>query len=159
MVVCRPVSGKAISNAVRNWLDTSPRTLTFPTAFICRRYVQRRISGLAKVIDGGAQTAQRIDQIADRPLVHARHARQAVFAAAQRERRGQRPESGAGVAEKQFGGLDRKCAARAAHECRTAVLPHGNAECAQGFEHVRRRNRAGRADASAGPARRATVRD
>ncbi|MNC90468.1 hypothetical protein D3C83_65690 [compost metagenome] len=32
MTVFSPVSGKAISNPVRNWLDTSPRTPTVPPA-------------------------------------------------------------------------------------------------------------------------------
>ena len=60
-----------------------------------------------------AELAQRVDQVADRPLVHARNAGQPVVAAAQREHRGQRPERGAGVAEEEVRALHRKRAARA----------------------------------------------
>jgi len=113
-------------------------------------YVQRRIAGLAQILDACSGLAQCLDQIADWPLVHARHARQTIFAAAQCQCRGQRPERGAGVAEKQLGRLDRKRAARAGHYGRTAVLPHGDAERVQGvLHHARiRRSRAGRAGAS-----------
>ena len=52
--------------------------------------------------------AQCIDQVADRPLVHARHAGQPVVPAGQRQRRGQRTKRRAGVAEEQFRLLDRK---------------------------------------------------
>jgi hypothetical protein len=55
-----------------------------------------------------ADAAQRIDQIADRPLVHARHARKAILAARECERRGEGPQGGAGVAEKELGFLDRE---------------------------------------------------
>ena len=42
-----------------------------------------------KTADFGADLAQRIDEVADRPLVHARNARQPVVPARQRQSRGQ----------------------------------------------------------------------
>ena len=96
-------SGSAISSADRNWLDTSPR--------IAHRRVRRArapapiASGgkpsVAEVADVGAERAQRVDEIADRPLVHARHAVELVVAAGERERGRQRAQRRAGVAEKQ----------------------------------------------------------
>jgi len=78
----------------------------------------------AEVIDARAELPQGVDQVADRPLVHARHARKPVFAAREREDRGERPERGAGVAEMQLRRLDRKtpptpCTVAASRSTRT----------------------------------------
>src|SRR6185295_8801962 len=76
---------------------------------------QGREAFLARVVDARADGAQRVDQVADRPLVHARDAREPVFAAAERERRGERPERGAGIAEKKLCVFHRERAAHATH--------------------------------------------
>src|SRR5690606_38991747 len=83
--------------------------------------MQRRVALVGGAGDVGAELAQRVDEVADRALVHARHARQAVLAARQRERRGERPEGGAGVAEEEIAGLDREGAADAAYTVVQAV--------------------------------------
>jgi ABC-type sugar transport system ATPase subunit len=46
-----------------------------------------------------AERAQRVDEVADRPLVHPGHAFEHVRSACECEHRGQRPECGAGIAE------------------------------------------------------------
>ena len=61
--------------------------------------VQRRVVFVAGVADVCADDAQGINQIADGAFVHARHAVQAVIAAQDCQRGGQRAEGGAGVAE------------------------------------------------------------
>ena len=62
---------------------------------------QRRIIFIAQIIDVRSQTAKPIDQITDRPFVHARHAGKRVIAASQCQYGGQRAEGRAGIAQKQ----------------------------------------------------------
>ena len=62
------------------------------------------------------RTAQRIDEIADRPFVHPRNAGELVAAAGERERRRQRSERGAGIAEEQLRRLDRDDVRPAPHQ-------------------------------------------
>ena len=64
-------------------------------------YLQRWEARSGDIAHVRAELPEAVDQVADRALVHARHARQAVLAVAERERRGQRAKSGAGVAEEQ----------------------------------------------------------
>ena len=75
---------------------------------------QRRVAGLAQVVHRAAELAQRIDQVANRPLVHPRHARQretaALQAGQQRQGGGQGPHRGAGVAQEQLGLVDEQTA-------------------------------------------------
>ena len=66
-----------------------------------------------RVADVAAERAQRVDEVADRPLVHARHAGQLVVAAQHREHRRQRAKRRARVAEEQPARAHRKCAADA----------------------------------------------
>jgi hypothetical protein len=77
--------GRAISSAVRNWLETSPRTGIGASSFSAgaRADAQRRIAFVAEVVDAAAELAQRVDQVADGPFVHARHAAQFEVAAQQ----------------------------------------------------------------------------
>ena len=82
---------------------------------------QRRKTFVAEIADIGTELAQAIDQVADGPLVHARHAAEMVFALAQGQHGGQRAEGGAGVAEEQFGLLDGKCASCAMDSIVAAV--------------------------------------
>ena len=103
-----------------------------------RADVQRRIARVGRVLDVGPELAQGVDEVADRPLVHARHAGQAVVAAAQRQGRGQRAEGRAGIAEEELGALDREGAAGAGQAPGvTAQRRHRHAERAQGFMHAR----------------------
>ena len=114
-VMARPVravsTGSAISSADRNWLETSPRTVTrsgaLAASIAARADRERRKSFVAEISDVGAERAQRVDEIADRSLVHPRNAGQLVGAAGEREHGGQRPKRGAGVAEEQV-----RCATR-----------------------------------------------
>ena len=69
---------------------------------------QRRKSVIARIIDPGAQSLQRIDQITDRPLMHARDAIDAVFTTAKCQGSGQRAYRSAGIAQEQFGFFHRK---------------------------------------------------
>ena len=62
--------------------------------------LQRRIAFFAQILHIGARNVQRIHQVANRALVHARHAVQPVIAAKHRQRRRERAKSRAGVAEK-----------------------------------------------------------
>ena len=61
---------------------------------------ERRETFPPQIANVRAERAKRVDQIADRSLVHARHTRQLVASVRQREHRCQRAECGAGVAEK-----------------------------------------------------------
>jgi hypothetical protein len=77
---------------------------------------QRRIACVAGVFDLGADRVQGVDQVADRPLVHARHAVQRVVAADHGQRRRQRTDRGAGIAHEQVGLVVRQMAAAAVHD-------------------------------------------
>ena len=103
-----PESGSAMSSAVRNCEDTSPRTRIFSNDNLPGRMSRGGKSLLPGVIDASTNAAQRVDQVADRPLVHARHAGEAIFAAGERERGGERTKRGACVPEEQICLLDRK---------------------------------------------------
>ena len=95
-VVSTPVSGKAIRRPVRNWLETSPRTLTTPPGRqLARLDLQGRIAVVTEIGDVGAQLAQAIHQVADGALVHALDAAQGVIATGQGQGGGQRPKGGA----------------------------------------------------------------
>ena len=64
--------------------------------------MEGRVTRVAEIGDVRPQLAQTIDQIADRPLVHARHALQHVVATSERQRRGQRTKRRAGIAEEKL---------------------------------------------------------
>ena len=98
---------------------------------------QRRIAFLPQIIDFRAQQPQRIDKIANGPLVHARHAFEHVFAARKRACGGERTEGRAGVAEEEFGLLDRERAAdtRDGVVVRIALPGYAHTERAQRVEH------------------------
>ena len=98
-----PASGSAISSALRNCDETSPRTFGPFSREILRGVIPERRKSLgALVVDARPDAAQPVDQVADRPLVHARHAGEPVLAVAESERGGQRPERGARVAQEQI---------------------------------------------------------
>ena len=92
---------------------------------------ERRKALVGEIVDACAERAQRVHQVADRPLVHARHAREAVFAARKSQRRGERPERGAGVAQEELGLLDGESAS---HPCDDGVV-EPNAQSAQRLAH------------------------
>jgi hypothetical protein len=99
--------------------------------------VQRREAVVAQIADVGAQLAQTIDQIADRPFMHARNALQHVIAASQRQRCSQRAEGGTSVAQEKLSLLDRESTA-AANDLPvfTAQMRDTNTQRLQGFEHA-----------------------
>jgi hypothetical protein len=138
------VSGNAISNPVRNWLDTSPHAAAAPDR--CRVDGERRVAGLAEEIDARSEVLQRRHEIADGALVHAGYPGEPEFPVHHRQHRGERPERRAGVAEIELRALHWKRAGRPLHPHRTPalVLPV-DAQLAQraqhdlgvvGFEHV-----------------------
>ncbi len=97
--------------------------------------VQRRIAFLPGVADFATELPQRIDQIADRALMHAGHAVQRIVTPQQRQRGGKRADRGARVAHEQIGLRCRKAPCPALHMSRLALAPHGNAQRLQRSEH------------------------
>ena len=97
--------------------------------------VQRRKTVVAEIVDLAAELAQCVDQVANRALVHARHAREFKLAAEQGQRRGERAHRRSGIAQKQLGrGLGRLGAkARDVHG--VAVFLHVATDLAQRVEH------------------------
>src|SRR5260221_3330807 len=96
---------------------------------------ERRKAFGAAVIDAGADRAQRIDEIADRPLVHARHAGNVILAVAESERGGQWTTVRAGVAQEKVGLLLGERSADAAHLDAGSVLGQRHAEARERFAH------------------------
>ena len=76
---------------------------------------QRREALLARVFDLRADGVERVDQVADGALVHARHAMQRVVAADHGQRRRQRADGRAGIAHEQVRRVVREHAAAAFH--------------------------------------------
>ena len=104
-----------------------------------RTQFERRKTFATAVGDVGTQFAQRIDQIADRPLMHTWHASQRVTPTRQRQCGGQGTKRGAGVAEKQIRLLDRKNTANAMNHIAVASLRiDPDAERRQSVQHARR---------------------
>ena len=105
-----------------------------------RRDGERRKAGLAEVIDLRAHRAQRLHQVADRALVHARHALHHVGAVGEREHGGERARRRARVAHVQLGALHRKARAAADPGTRRAPAsraPPGHAERGERIAHHR----------------------
>ena len=104
---------------------------------------QRRIALVAEIADVGTGLAQRVDEIADRPLVHARRSAQDVVAAGKGQRRGQRTEGRPGIAEEEIGLAHREDTADAMHAQRGRLARRGrflfdaHAERLQRVEHAR----------------------
>ncbi|MNV78658.1 hypothetical protein D3C71_1721610 [compost metagenome] len=96
---------------------------------------QRRIPVVAQVVDVAAELAQRVDQVTNRALVHARHARQLKFAAQQSQRCGERAHGRTCVAQKELGGRLRSAAPQAGDADRAARFVHGAAYLAQRIQH------------------------
>ena len=103
-------------------------------------HAQWRKTALAQVIDAATESAQRVDEVADRALVHARHAAKFELAALrrreQRQRRGERPHGGSGVAEEKRGPLAAQPASQPphAHGSRAESF-HLAAQLLKGLEH------------------------
>ncbi len=72
--------------------------------------MQGRKARVAEISHVSAELAQPVDQIANRPFVHARHTLQDVIATGQRQRRRQRAKGRPGVAQEELGLLDWKSA-------------------------------------------------
>ena len=92
----------------------------------------------AEIAHARAGRAQRVDEVADRPLAHPGHAVEAMFPAAQREDRGQRAERGAGVAEVERRAAHREAATRAVHDrtTRCAIATDAHAQRRERVEHA-----------------------
>ena len=71
---------------------------------IAVRDAQRRVAGIAQVIDVAAQLPQGIHQVANGAFVHARHAREFKLATQQRQRSGQWAHGRACIAHEQAAG-------------------------------------------------------
>ncbi len=89
---------------------------------------QRRKALLPQVIDAAAKLAQRIDQVANRTLMHARHTAQLKIAPHYREGRGERAYRRAGVAHEQIGFFVTELAVQPVDLNRAAALPHTTAQ-------------------------------
>jgi len=96
---------------------------------------ERRIALLLAVVDACADRAQRVDEIADRALVHARHAGDVVLAAAKRQRGRQGTQCGAGVAEKEIGFLLPERPADTLHLDAAGVLGERDPEARKRLAH------------------------
>jgi len=96
---------------------------------------QGRIAGRAQVVDPAAELAQRVDQVADRALVHARHAAQLEVAADHGQRRRQGPHRRPRVAEEQPRVRGRGAGREAGDLDRGAAVAHAAAQRAQRIEH------------------------
>src|SRR5437660_12924358 len=96
---------------------------------------ERREARLSPIVDARADRAQRVDEIADRPLVHARHAGDEVLALGEGERRGEGPQRRAGVAEEEVGLLLAKDAARTMNAERLRPFGDRYAEALERLAH------------------------
>jgi len=101
---------------------------------------QRGETFISEIINLRAHRAQRVDQIANRALVHARHAPHLVMAIRERQRGGQRAKGRAGIAEKQICFLCGKKPADARYGkiAALAMLSPFNAQRFERFEHALR---------------------
>ena len=103
------------------------------------RQAQGRVARRAQFLDLAAQRPQRIDEVPNRPLVHARHAREleapALGCGEQGQRRRQRPHRGAGVAQEELRFVDHQAPAQAGDVQHAAVATQAAAQRGQGIEH------------------------
>jgi len=98
-------------------------------------HAQRRKAWLAQIVDGTAQLAQGIDQVANRALMHARHARQLKITAQQGQRRGQRAHGRAGIAQIQDRTRHRQLTAQPVDHSDVAALLDLAAELLERGQH------------------------
>ena len=98
---------------------------------------ERRIAGFPQVTKIAAEHAQRVDQIADRTLVHPFDARQLVITADNRQRCGQRTKRRPRIAQKQFCTPLRKISAHAIDDAahRRAIACDAYAKRRQRIRH------------------------
>jgi hypothetical protein len=88
-----------------------------------------------------ADRPQAVDEVADRALVHPRHAAQRVVAALQGQRRGERADRGAGIAHEEIGLPGRESSGATLHPVVVArraglrLARPAHAESAQRLEH------------------------
>jgi hypothetical protein len=82
---------------------------------------------------------QRIDEVADRTFVHACDAGQSIVSAGQSQHRGQRPESGTRIAQKELARADREASGDPA-DAPAVAGPRldTDAEGSERVEHARR---------------------
>ena len=96
---------------------------------------QGRVAGLAEVVNLAAELAQGLHQVANRALVHARHAAQFKIAAQYCQCCRERPNRSAGVTHEQLCLLAGQAPAKAVDVDLITDLAHPAAELAQGGEH------------------------
>ena len=118
-----PHRGAAINSPLRNWLDTSPRTVGLSAGQTGRH--RSRPAGSPRPLAAGvdAELAQSVQQILDRPFAHARRAVQAVSAVSQGHQRRQKTDRRAAVGHVQFGRRGRQFSAAT-----------GDVQCFSGIE-------------------------
>ena len=97
--------------------------------------VQRRKAVLAGAVDGATELAQRIDQVANRALVHACHAMQTSTRTHQRQGGSERAHGGAGIAHEQIQFINRCLPAQTGDADGAAVRHHSATHLAQGIQH------------------------
>ena len=96
---------------------------------------QRRIAALAEVVDVAAQLVQRVNQICDRSLMHARDTGELEFAPQQGQCRRQRAHCSACIAEKQSRRSLRRTPAQTGHRNGLAGSLDAAAQLLQRVQH------------------------
>src|SRR3954468_14297304 len=96
---------------------------------------QRWVTGVLRVIDAPADRAQGVYQVADRPLVHARRARDGVLPSRENECGGERSQRRSSIAEEKIGLLLRKWAGHAADGHAPASLGKRDTQTRERFAH------------------------
>lgn len=91
-VIGRPSKGSAMRSAEKLAGDVAPDADGLDGDGRGRMDRERRIALVFQIVDARPKLTQSLDQIADGPLVHARHPAQAVFPVHQGEHGGERPE-------------------------------------------------------------------
>ena len=93
-------AGAASSRPLRNWLETSPRTVAVPPGRPLAWIDNRRAAVVVLAPGIGAELVEGVEQIADRPLAHAGDAVEAERAVAERRQRGEEADRRAAVGDR-----------------------------------------------------------
>jgi hypothetical protein len=123
-------SGEELAGHIATHLD---RLVQLQTAVALQ--VQWRVTVLPLVGDVTTELSQRVDQVANRALVHAGHAVQTRFRAHQRQGGGQGAHGGARIAHEQIQLSGGCLTAQAGDADRAASFHHCAAHLAQSIEH------------------------
>jgi len=105
------------------------------TRKIARADMQRRKARSAEIIDCRTDADQTLDKIADGAFVHPLDAADAIVAAVQRQRRGERTDGGSGIADEDIGVANRESGRIALNDNRITLVAPDDAKHTQGLEH------------------------